>query len=273
MSIKKVNLGCGLRYHNDWINIDFNSHSKSIIKHNILKELPFEDNEIDVIYLSHVLEHFSKSDGYKIIKNCYEKLKPGGIVRAVVPDLENICNEYINILNKIEVKGNDQKYNWIVLELMDQMVRTYPGGEMVEMLYDAVEEKNSFLIDYIENRTGEELVDEYFRENKNLKQRLSKININKVRKHIVKNYLNLVLYLLPVNVRLTLVDKTTIGEKHKWMYDNYSLEKLLKEIGFSKTYIHAYNSSNVENFNKYLLDIREDGKPYKRSSIYCEGVK
>lgn len=47
------------------------------------------------------------------------------------------------------------------------------------------------------------------------------------------------------------------------MYDRYSLTKLLKNSGFKDIKITSYNKSLIPHFNRYLLDINEDGTPYK----------
>ena len=80
--IKYVNIGCGKIFHSDWINIDL-IKSSNIINHNIKNALPFANDEIEIIYHSHVLEHLSKSDAENFIKECYRILKPGGKVLVV----------------------------------------------------------------------------------------------------------------------------------------------------------------------------------------------
>jgi len=52
------------------------------------------------------------------------------------------------------------------------------------------------------------------------------------------------------------------------------MSKLLQDIGFSDISIKSYNTSSINGFNKYILDIKEDGTPYKGvSSLYIEAVK
>ena len=48
--MKKVNLGCGDKYSQDWVNLDFNSENPDVIPHNLLNSLPFANEEVDVIY-------------------------------------------------------------------------------------------------------------------------------------------------------------------------------------------------------------------------------
>ena len=55
---KMLNLGCGGRYHKDWINIDFNSSGPDVIKHNLCLGIPSPNEDFDVVYHSDLLEHF-----------------------------------------------------------------------------------------------------------------------------------------------------------------------------------------------------------------------
>jgi predicted SAM-dependent methyltransferase len=84
--------------------------------------MPFEDSYFDVVYTSHFLEHLNLQQARFLLKEVYRVLKKGGIVRIVVPDLENICREYITILEKVlEVEDEQnfrEKYQWIVIELL-----------------------------------------------------------------------------------------------------------------------------------------------------------
>jgi len=125
MSKKYIQYGCGLSAPKEWINYDASptlriqktpflssllkrvlnaSFPKNVKYGDIVKGLPEEDNSCDGIYCSHVLEHLSYEDFIRALNNTYVILKPGGIFRLVMPDLEIIINSYIT--NKI--KGNKE---------------------------------------------------------------------------------------------------------------------------------------------------------------------
>ena len=86
-----LNLGCGSRYHPDWINIDIVPHGPEVIQHDLSRGIPLPDASCDVVYHTAVLEHMRRSDAAAFLAECYRVLKPGGIVRVGVPDLERIC--------------------------------------------------------------------------------------------------------------------------------------------------------------------------------------
>jgi len=56
--------------------------------------LPFEDNTFDLVYSSHVLEHFEKINTQAIVNEWVRILKPGGMIRLSVPSLENLIKIY-----------------------------------------------------------------------------------------------------------------------------------------------------------------------------------
>jgi predicted SAM-dependent methyltransferase len=149
-----VNLGCGKNFHPDWCNIDLYSNDPSVKRYDLRKGIPLSDNSSDFIYSSHLLEHFSKNDGFKFLRDCFRVLKPGGNIRIVVPDLEQIVREYL--LNLDEVSAGNEKaklnYNWIVMELFDQLIREKPGGSMAEYLSKPIIENE----EYVFKRIGQE---------------------------------------------------------------------------------------------------------------------
>lgn len=60
----------------------------------IIKGLPIKSNSVDGLFCSHVLEHLSYTDCFLALNNSFEYLKPGGLFRLIVPDLEYYINRY-----------------------------------------------------------------------------------------------------------------------------------------------------------------------------------
>lgn len=111
--VQRVNIGSGLSGAPGWYNID-NSPTillsriplacrwfgvprwpPDIHRHDVRKGLPFADQTISYIYSSHTFEHFHWEDSLKIARDCFRVLKPGGVLRVVVPDLRLIVGEYL----------------------------------------------------------------------------------------------------------------------------------------------------------------------------------
>jgi SAM-dependent methyltransferase len=132
----RLNLGCGLRTHPSWINVDgsWNARlakhpfvrktlsslrilptgqaevvwSRDIFVHDIRKPLPFADASADAVYASHVLEHLYREQGHQLIRESLRVLIPGGVVRIVVPDLHTIVREYLGDRPSGEVPSSEK---------------------------------------------------------------------------------------------------------------------------------------------------------------------
>lgn len=61
---------------------------------NLCKPLPYVDNTVAAIFSSHVFEHLFMDEVEKLISECHRVLRPGGVCRVVVPDLEKIMTLY-----------------------------------------------------------------------------------------------------------------------------------------------------------------------------------
>src|SRR5689334_16365456 len=132
MDQKMVNLGCGSRYHADWINIDIVAHSPAVIAHDLRHGIPLADASCDVVYHSNILEHVRRRDALPVMRECFRVLKPGGILRVATPDLERICGLYLEKF-KAAQRGEVPAipdYDWMLLEMYDQTVREKSGGGM-----------------------------------------------------------------------------------------------------------------------------------------------
>jgi predicted SAM-dependent methyltransferase len=275
--MKYLNLGCGEYYSTqpEWINIDFYSDKRGVISHNLIKGIPFNDNTFDLVYHSHVLEHFTKKAGQDFINECLRVLKPGGIIRIAVPDLERIVTEYLRKMGNAIENPLDSKceadYDWIMLELLDQTVRNQSGGNMADYL----KQEKIINEDFVYRRIGYEgrnirnsFIDSLTKPSRSLKNRL--INFNVVR---VANLLNRKLYESFIIPEQCKIGKFRLsGEIHLWMYDRYSLFKLLEKSGYKGIIIRDALTSYIKNWNEYSLDVIncEIRKP---DSLFMEAMK
>jgi predicted SAM-dependent methyltransferase len=258
-----LNLGCGDRYLKTWTNLDFKKTGKEVRAHNLLKGIPFPDCTFDAVYHSHVLEHFTKEDGIKFIGECFRILKSGGIIRVVVPDLEMICKEYLKNMERAanSEPGADADYDWIKLELYDQTVRNSSGGEMESYLRQPVIPNE----DYVLARIGEE--------GRMLRNNYLNPSPEKARKRKLEELLLKIIFAVPFLKRYFIGRFRLRGQIHQWMYDRYSLGRLLVEAGFENTAITTAFSSNIPNWEKYqFLDVEND-QVRKPDSLFLEAQK
>ncbi|MBI4947283.1 MAG: methyltransferase domain-containing protein [Bacteroidetes bacterium] len=285
METAMLNIGCGSRFCSEslWTNIDFFSANERVIACNLLKGIPFPSQTFDVVYHSHILEHFTKNDAEKLIKECYRVLKPGGIIRVVLPNLENICRVYLEALEKLTA-GHEEwigKYDWILLEMYDQAVRTVPDGEMGKYLLQPDIPDREFIIERAGNMAREKKILKTSTVSSK-KSSLWKRAVVKARRTIY-NFRR-----FPSRVRRSIIesllDENQLnaleigsfrlqGEIHQWMYDRYSLKQLLEKYGFKEVKVCTAIDSSIKDWDKYLLDINSDGTVHAPASLFMEGVK
>lgn len=110
----KLHLGCGNKKIDGFINIDVRYQPNVDVVDNIKFLRSIKKNSIDLIYASHVLEHFSRWDYMLVLQRWHELLKDDGILRIAVPDFEQICTYYLKSKNLRSVSGmlyGGQDYN------------------------------------------------------------------------------------------------------------------------------------------------------------------
>jgi SAM-dependent methyltransferase len=61
---------------------------------NITERLPYAEGSVDAVYASHVWEHLYFEEALAATKEVFRVLKPGGVLRLVVPNLEYFIERY-----------------------------------------------------------------------------------------------------------------------------------------------------------------------------------
>jgi predicted SAM-dependent methyltransferase len=265
-----LNLGCGKKFHKEWKNLDMVSNSEFVEQANLLQGIPYPNNFFDVVYHSQVLEHFSKQEAPSFLNECFRVLKPGGICRIVVPDLENIARTYLDILaenlrdpNKVA----EANYDWILLEMYDQTARNSSGGMMSEFIGQPELINKNFVF----NRMGRiaKLIRGNYKEG--------------LRRHVLSQnfFQRFIKYIKFIKSKFKSffeskekqIGKFRLsGEVHMWMYDKFSLSRLLKQAGFKDIEVKSPFESQIPEWDKYELDVK-DGTPFDPTSLFIEAKK
>jgi SAM-dependent methyltransferase len=114
----KLQLGCGLTRPDGWINTD--SSLNSLIQQfpgiswavrklrrstryerpatymDVRGVWPYGAGSVDVVYASHLFEHLTSRQAQWFLKESFRVLRPGGVLRLVVPDLYALAKNYVN---------------------------------------------------------------------------------------------------------------------------------------------------------------------------------
>ena len=178
---------------------------------NLAKGIPYPDRTFDVVYHSHLLEHIDREQAPAFVAECFRVLKPGGTIRIVVPDLEQLGRGYVRSLDGPD-PASDPEYD-VTLELMfEQMVLRTPPLRQQPLLVRVLE--NVFVGDAVRR-----------------------------------------------------------GTLHRWMYDRFSLGRLLQQASFGDIIMLDHRTSRVPGWESFRLDVEADGSAYKPGSVYVEATR
>ena len=96
----KIHLGCGEKYLEGYVNIDFPADEHTIMKPKAdiltdIRQLEYPENSIDEIRSHHLFEHFSRTDAIDLLLKWRRWLKPDGVLRIETPDFYRCCRWFI----------------------------------------------------------------------------------------------------------------------------------------------------------------------------------
>ena len=269
-----LNLGCGRTHHPEWINIDISPSGPDIIACDFRGGLPFPEASFDVVYHAHVLEHFTRDEGAALMCEAARVLRPGGAIRVVVPDLEQIAVLYLEKL-AAAIEGDAEArddYEWMVLELLDQMVRQHSGGLMRQHLLDPNLRRATF----VRSRIGAEFDAALGSPTSTsllarLRRKGARRLVAMARDRAARGALHLIGG-RRARANYEIGSFRDGGEVHKWMYDRYALAKLMERVGFTSIERCDAFTSRILGFAGYGLDVL-NGQARKPDSLYMEGIK
>lgn len=87
-----INVGSGGHRLPGFLNIDIDRRAD--VRRDVRRGLPFADGSVTGVFSEHFLEHLSQGDGLFFLRECRRVLKPGGVVRIAMPDLDAIVRRY-----------------------------------------------------------------------------------------------------------------------------------------------------------------------------------
>ena len=109
----KVHIGCGGQELPGWINVDNYPAPLAI---NLNWGLPLPDRSASYVFLSHLLEHlFYPVQSGQLLAEIKRVLAPGGIVRIVVPDIEQCIKAYVD-QNEEFFAARRRHWTWLPTE-------------------------------------------------------------------------------------------------------------------------------------------------------------
>jgi SAM-dependent methyltransferase len=280
MEARNVHLGCGPVFVDspDWINLDFAAASPAVKQANLLGRLPLHSGKARLIYTSHFLEHIPRPKVDAFLRECLRVLRPDGVLRLVLPDLEEMSRSYLTLRDTDE----HEKADFLVLEMIDQCVRREPGGELGDFyrrLRDS-HAQQADLIAFVRDRTGEDLSEKVSRAEVSANGALADLRplferlFRGLQPRLRRAWLRLLLSALPSAFRAQNVSLAGVGERHHWLWDFHQLQQALLAAGFAAVERREANTSGITDFPFQPLDLDAEGRPRKGvGSMFVEARK
>ena len=204
-----------------------------------------------------MLEHLEPEVGERLMRECQRVVKPGGVIRVSIPDFERHAREYLKNLDAAVAgePGAEHRYDWSMLEMLDQLIRTRPGGRMRDLWMD----KDHPAIEYIKERVGGEYdaaraaFESYFdRFGKEAASFGPHDRDPPPPKH---------------------AEFRGMGEIHRWMYDRFGLGRLMIKVGFTDPQVVGPTESRIQGWADFDLEADSDGVMKKPDSLTVEAIK
>ena len=269
-----LNLGCGSIPPPGYVNVDLHP-GKDTIAHDLRKSVPFPDSSFDLVYHSTMLSQLKRKEALRLMTECRRVLRPGGVLRVVTEDLEQLARVY---LQKLEAAWNGDRasgydHEWLILEMYDQATRERPGGEMLTYLLRAELPNESFIRERIGAQGGviiagvrERLVAEKSApQRRGLKDR--------ARAGLRKAVLRALLGRDGDEAYDIGRFRLSGGSASHYMYDRFSLRELFRAVGFRDIRLQSPTSSAYSAWQNVNLDITSDGAAARPHCLIMEGVQ
>jgi hypothetical protein len=205
-------------------------------------------------------------------------LRPGGVIRVVVPDLETLAREYLRLLDQLKGESNASTadYDWIMLEMYDQVVRDRSGGETSRFLAAPDMSNREFVL----SRIGAEAERAWQASSTPVASRLlERIRMRGLRWPMEAVRVRVAGFLIGIlggrSARAAYLEGVfrQSGEVHRWMYDAFSLGRALKDGGFMNVRRCTAFESAVPGFASYALDVDERKRIRKPDSLFMEAQR
>lgn len=89
----RLHLGSGPNHLHSWINVDVLGWRVDVAW-DLCRPLPFPGGGIEAVFTEHVLEHLRFDDACRLLREAHRVLRPGGVLRVVVPDAGRFMRSY-----------------------------------------------------------------------------------------------------------------------------------------------------------------------------------
>lgn len=125
----RLHIGCGAFPIEGWLNVDKSIQLKMVSYMDASQIFPFADKSFCYIFAEHLFEHLDLEGALNMLKECHRVLRPQGVLRLSMPDLNFLIDLYLHPEMEIHRKYID----WSVRNFMPEIVKLYPDGNFLAM--------------------------------------------------------------------------------------------------------------------------------------------
>jgi SAM-dependent methyltransferase len=90
------------------------------------------DATVETVYSSHFLEHVRRADALRFLRECHRILRPGGVLRLVVPDLRRLAERYVGSRPGPRLSADE----FVAATLLAEPVRPRVASATLSALWD-----------------------------------------------------------------------------------------------------------------------------------------
>ncbi len=99
----RLHLGSSANRLPGWVNIDLLRPGRRLdLYWDLRRGLPFPSGSVEAIFAEHLIEHLTYGQGTVLLRECARVLRPGGVLRIGVPDLDRYVASYLGQDDLIE---------------------------------------------------------------------------------------------------------------------------------------------------------------------------
>jgi len=133
--MKKIHFSSGTNILRGWENTNLPQTDLS-------KPLAYGSGTVDFIFNEHVMEHLDEVDGFNFMTECYQILKPKGVLRISCPTIDGAVEVYLNwhkVSAKFKTRYKMKDRNAFINHFMFYETSWYKGkrfglkGEVIQL--------------------------------------------------------------------------------------------------------------------------------------------
>lgn len=91
-----INLGSGHWKIDGWVNVDLDLGSRPDVCANLAADLPFRSGCADFMHTEDFIDQLDLPHARSFLHECHRILKPGGVIRVLTPDVEQLARLYLH---------------------------------------------------------------------------------------------------------------------------------------------------------------------------------